>query len=197
MNSDTLLKQLNMFLTEANWFKAIYNKDIDIIKIFIEHKFDIDVIDCIGNTALINEVSNKNIDSIKLLLDAGANINYQNGTGWTSLIISVQNNDITLVKLLLDAGANMNIKDICGNTARMIAKEKMYINIIKLLNTHEKECSNTSKEYSSVMFSVKTSDLDSIIKSAIGYGAKSNFKIYDSDTALIIAKHFKQSIIKN
>jgi len=231
MNIDTLLKHLNMLLTKAGWFNAINSGDLDLIKIFIDNKFDINVTNNIGNTALVNEVKNNKINTVKLLLDAGAdvnakhvnsadtaldwavefnntnivklllkagaNVNHQNNTGFTPLILSIKQKDITIAKILLEAGADTNIKTVIGNTARIIAKERGYYNIIELLNTHEKECSNTSKEYSSIMFSVKTSDLDDIIESAIDAGAKSNFKIYDSDTALIIAKHFKQSIIKN
>jgi len=143
-------------MTKSGWFDAINNKNISIIKLFIDNKFNIDITNINNNTALGWAVQCNHTDILLLLLKAGANVNHQNDIGLTALHTSIQHKDIILIDILLDAGADMSIKDINGNTAYMFAKEMIYSSsssIMDLLNTHEKKYS-----------SVKTFNLDTEVK---------------------------------
>jgi len=119
------------------WFFAIYEKDIDAIKVFIEHEFDINTLDDYGNTALIT-ILNKNNDTdneiAKLLIYNEANINVKNNDNITALIMASRNCNTEIVRLLLENELDDINNKGNGRTALEWALDKKdNYEIIKLL----------------------------------------------------------------
>ena len=114
--------------------KLIEQKDISLIKWFIEKGADINTQNKDGNfaetrikwweeqqnkdgkSALHLAVQKGNIELVKLLIKAGADVNISNNYGWTALHFAVRDNAIELVKLLLKAGADVNMSNDIGWT---------------------------------------------------------------------------------
>jgi len=119
------------------WFFAIYEKDINAIKVFIEHKFDINTLDDYGNTALIT-ILNKNNDTdnkiAKLLIYNGANLDVKNNDCNTALIMASRNCNTEIVRLLLEGELDDINNKGDGRTALEWALDKKNnYEIVKLL----------------------------------------------------------------
>jgi len=104
-------------LTVENWFLAMRCEEIDVIKVFIENKFDINVKNNGGDTLLIMASSGNHIDITKLLIDAGADMDIKGNGGCTALMLATQFSKYDIVKLLLKAGVDINVQDEDCNTA--------------------------------------------------------------------------------
>jgi len=76
---------------------------IEIIKLLIGAKAEINAKDGIGNTALIEAAQNGHIEIVKFLLDRKADFTVKNVNGTTALASSSGHNDIK--ELLKKAGA--------------------------------------------------------------------------------------------
>jgi len=126
------------YFTADNWFFAINEKDIDAIKIFIEHDFDINVLGNHGKTALIivSYKGDADYEIAKLLIDAGANLNIQDNHSNTALMLVLgdfNNSKNDIILLLLNAGADVNIRSNNGTTALIMASRNRNTEIVKFL----------------------------------------------------------------
>jgi len=124
-----MFKDLKSTLTVDNWFKAIENEDLDIIKIFIENEFDVNTRnikkghnewDNVDTNALLMVCkSSSNFDIVKYLIKNGADIDSQNQYDDDMAIIVLQNtkfsNKIDIIKYIIDLGIS-NKSDRCGDT---------------------------------------------------------------------------------
>jgi len=124
-----MFKDLKSTLTEVNWFKAIENEDLDIIKIFIENKFDVNIRNIkedrngfggINTNALLMVCkSSSNFDIVKYLIKNRADINTQNQYDDDMAILLLRNtkfdNKIDIVKYIIDLGIS-DKSDCHGDT---------------------------------------------------------------------------------
>ena len=99
-------------LTAENWFIAVKEGDIDAVKVFIKHRFDVNVKDLQwGSTALMFASQKGKFDIVKLLVKNSAYINVKSNHGSTALMFAVKSNKYETVKILVESGADVNIKD--------------------------------------------------------------------------------------
>src|SRR5215467_10807760 len=99
---DTLNKNWQTPLMAAACFG-----DEKLVKLFIDHKANVNIGNKFGMTALMYS---RSFAKVKMLIAAGASVNDKNITGETALYYSTQRADADAVKALIEAGANVNAK---------------------------------------------------------------------------------------
>ncbi len=122
-------EELNRILTTKQWFLAIKHRNLDLIQIFIDNKFDVDTIHYHkailyykhGYTALMFAVENHNKILVKMLIDAGANLDIQENRKYTALMFATQRNYKKIITMLINAGADVNKQDSNLQTALMFS----------------------------------------------------------------------------
>lgn len=102
---------------EAPILYAITVKDnIEAVKILIECKVDLDIVNKEGNTALHESVIRGALDITNILLQAGANTEIVNKAGNTVLHEAIISSGLKAINMLVRAGANTEIVNKAGNT---------------------------------------------------------------------------------
>jgi len=109
-----------------NWFIIIEECNIESIKIFIKNRFNVNIKDKEGKTALMNT---DNIDIVKLLLDAGANVNTADKNGKTVLYWATYTKEdhlhlsnFTCCIWICYKSTYENILDIRGDVVKLLLK---------------------------------------------------------------------------
>lgn len=82
--------------------------DEKLVKLFIDHKANLNIGNRFGMTALMYA---RSFAKVRMLIAAGASVNDKNITGETALYYSTQRADPDAVKALIEAGANVNAKN--------------------------------------------------------------------------------------
>lgn len=101
--------------------------NIKQVKELIRSKVDVNLIDGIGDSALIGATLHDHLNIVKFLIKNGAEINVKNLTGWNPLMYASMNGKYEISKLLIKNKANINDKDKKGLTALRIAS--LYDNV--------------------------------------------------------------------
>lgn len=97
----------------------------------------VDVIDSLGQTALIAAVSHNSLETVKLLLERQANPNLADGSGWTPLIYAAYfGGSPELFTELLNHGADINGRNDRGATALFLASATGHEEQVKFLLAH-------------------------------------------------------------
>jgi len=91
--------------------EAVESNNLKMVKELIKAGANLDILDNIGNTALILASYRNNIEIAKELIKAGANVNSQDKYGSTALIYASYKNNIEITKELIKAGADWNLKN--------------------------------------------------------------------------------------
>lgn len=84
---------------------------IDIVKLLIEHKADVNAPSRTNQNALIDATLNGHYETVKVLIEHGADVNARNGSYDTveiPLMYAVQYKRLEIAKLLIDNGADVN-----------------------------------------------------------------------------------------
>lgn len=113
-NPDALNKNWQTPLMAAACFG-----DEKLVKLFIDHKANVNIGNKFGMTALMYSRSTAKVE---MLIAAGASVNDKDMSGKTALYYSTTRNDPDAVKAVIAAGANVNAKDNKGRTALDLAK---------------------------------------------------------------------------
>ncbi|MBW2961966.1 ankyrin repeat domain-containing protein [Mesonia aestuariivivens] len=91
------------------------NKDVSLIKYFLEKGVDANQTNTDGNNALINAAAGNNLEIVKILEERTTNKNHQNNEGQTALMKAVSGNSIEVVSYLIKKGAKIDVQDKDGN----------------------------------------------------------------------------------
>jgi ankyrin repeat protein len=102
-NPDALNKNWQTPLMAASSFG-----DEKLVKLFVDHKANVNIGNRFGMTALMYARSSA---KVRMLIAAGASVNDKSITGETALYYSTQRADPDAVKALIEAGANVNVKN--------------------------------------------------------------------------------------
>jgi len=123
---------------------------VEVVKILLNNKADMNVTDGQGNTLLHKVIMRKKFDIAKTLIDASANTEIKNQFGFTPIFVAITLGNIDSLKLLLDARADTNAINNLGNTGLHFAVGmKNNHEILKLLlnanaNIHAKNAKGLS-----------------------------------------------------
>lgn len=117
--------------------EASMNGDKEKVKELLEDGEDPNVMNEVGDSALLVAIVNEQIDIIPLLLEYGADPNLQDESGWTPLMSAVMTENLEIGKLLLDAGADPMLVDENDMSAIDHSKEITSKEYEELLNTYK------------------------------------------------------------
>jgi len=120
-------------LNQKNFMQGIQEQNIEKVSKGIANGVDINKLDILSWSPLMNATYKGNKNITKLLIDNGVDINYRNKNNETALIKAVEKGELFIVKLLLENGANPNIKDIFNNSSILFAVKHGDLDMIKLL----------------------------------------------------------------
>ncbi|MDF2966103.1 MAG: Pfs, and Ankyrin domain protein [Rickettsiaceae bacterium] len=109
------------------------DKNIEKVKLFLEHNADVNSCMNDGTTPLIVAAEIGDVDFFVRLLKDGADVNKAMDNGATPLILAVQNDHVEVVKLLLEHEADVNKAMDNGATPLIIASRDGKEELVKLL----------------------------------------------------------------
>jgi len=94
---------------------SIENNYIDIVKLLIDNKADINVVGPkpYKKTILMYAIDMKNIDLIKLLIDKGLDVNAQDSNNMTPLMYVAEHSTLDSLKFLMDNTKNLSYNNLC------------------------------------------------------------------------------------
>lgn len=114
-------------------FLAIYNNNLETVKMLLQHGANACSADNNGDTPLMISAYKGNEEIFQTLLAAFCPVDQQNQQGKTALMIATLFDHIKIVALLLKTHANPALADKDGQTAVQIARQQYDENVITLL----------------------------------------------------------------
>ncbi|HNY10019.1 MAG TPA: ankyrin repeat domain-containing protein [Candidatus Wallbacteria bacterium] len=122
---------------------ALYNKNIDALKLLIEKGADLKIINKNGENCLFeltggitgDEMDDKTVEIAKMLVARGVTANIKNNSGETVLMMAARNGSVPFMKFLIENGSDVNARNNNGITAMGYAKKARQQNSIAFLNS--------------------------------------------------------------
>ncbi len=176
-SSEIREKALNIaekVLNQKELYQGIQEENIDKITKAIENGADVNHIDILSWSPLMNAILKANSKITNILIKNNADINYKNNNNETALYKAVEVGDLFIVKSLLKHGANPNTKDNLLNTPAILAVKHGDLDIIKLLIKYGVEINikNLNNE-TPIDIAIKNNHIE-IVEFLIKKGAVSN-----------------------
>ncbi|KAK3745897.1 hypothetical protein QZH41_017874 [Actinostola sp. cb2023] len=183
-------------ITRAAWFSAVSCGNERELRYLIDAGADINVIDNVGDTALMLAAENGKEEVARVLIDAGADINVTNNYGDTALMLAAENGKEEVIALI-DAGADVNVTNNDGYTALMLAAEKGKDEVVRALMKAGADINVTNKYgYTALMIAAGNGKKE-VARALIDGGADVNVANNDGDTALILtAENGKEEVAR-
>lgn len=95
--SANYIKELKPWLQVSMLIGAVDHKDIDIVKLLLAKKADVNFRDGFNMTAIMYAASNGEFEMVKLLVAAGANVNDNDGKGNSVLSAAKESQEAELI----------------------------------------------------------------------------------------------------
>ena len=118
---------------EEELFKAVYYKNLDMIKEIVNTGINVNIVDGYGDTLLYHSVIACNKEVVEYLINQGANINTWNHKGYTPLHKAISFYHLTIAELFIKEGAYINAATNNCDTPLHLAVEINCIPIVELL----------------------------------------------------------------
>lgn len=188
---------------------AITNQRIEIVKLLLDNKADVNAKDSFGRTALIYAVNGKSyeyvtgaethtttspsVEIVKLLIDRGADVNFvEPTTGMNMLFVAVYNNKTPeILKMLIAKGVDVKAKDKKGKTVLMAAADSGMVDMAKILIDSGADLNAKDQAgYTALMLACLLDDKETadgrldVVKLLVDNGADVNAKDNTGGTAL-------------
>jgi len=171
---------------------------------------DIELIDELGNTALIAAAAENQLSILKLLLENGANVDAQSSDGTNALMNAAVHGNIDVARALTKAGASIDLKNSNGETALVGAVQYGHLPMVELLlskgadaNVARRGTFKNGAGITPLMYAAQhglkgaTGDWRAITSALLKHGAKTNLARANGDTALTIAQwHGNNGIVE-
>jgi len=146
-------------LNSVNWnletplMHSVKHNQIDMTKLLLKSKADVNFQFFRGKTALKIAVKNGDTGIVRVLLDGGADTELKNLLKRTVLMAAAKLDYTEIAEMLIDNGSDVNAKDLKNITALMLAAENGHIDVVRLLlqrgaKIDHKDCRDkTAREY--------------------------------------------------
>ncbi len=99
-------------------------KSVDMLKLLIENRARIDVLNRNGETPVMEMINKKNAKCLKCLIENGADLSLRNLDLASPLCVAVKKDFKEGVRILLDSGVEIDTDNKYGRTELMFAKSK-------------------------------------------------------------------------
>jgi len=178
----TDLQDAGFQMTDADWFRACEENNVEVMKRFLSGGFSKDARDANGNTSLHVAAAAGAEGSAKFLLDRGMAVDVRGQRGRTPLMAAVIANKPKMVKWLLQQGADPKLKDDENFKALMLAVRDGSAGSVAELASYDREDLDAALLLASLLG--KTDVIDSLTN----YGASVYARMEnDGRTPLMIA----------
>ncbi|WAC20850.1 ankyrin repeat domain-containing protein [Luteolibacter sp. SL250] len=178
----TDLQDAGFQMTDADWFRACQEDNVEVMKRFLAGGFSKDARDGNGNTALHVAAVAGAENAAKYLLDKGVPVDVRGQTGRTPLMAAVVADKPKMVKWLLRQGADPKLKDEENFKALMLAVRDGSAGSVAELASYDREDLDAALLLASLLG--KTAVIDSLTN----YGASVYARMEDDGrTPLMIA----------
>jgi ankyrin repeat protein len=137
LNSQQTQAQINHYL-----WNAARNGNTEIIKTLVEAKYDLNVADEKGYTAMILAAYHGNDEIVKMLLSAGADPCKKDKRGNSALMGAVFKGEIKIAHRLINADCHPDQRNNAGQTAAMYASLFQRQEILQMLQDRGAETAN-------------------------------------------------------
>lgn len=124
-------------LYSAMLIKAVKDKNVSVIKKFLEAGADPEFCHTDGLTPLMLAVQEDDVLSIQALLEGGAKVNTHDDTGFTALMMASATKHEKALEVLLENGANSTLTSDTGVSALSIAEKLQYEPVKSLLQQYQ------------------------------------------------------------
>ena len=176
-------------MSRKKLFEAIYDGDLEKVKLLVENGADIEETDRYNFTALLEAIHYQCLDIVKFLVKQGANINAKIVNNCTALHIAVDKNNLEMVKFLVENSADVEAKNDYEQTALDIAIGYKKTEIVEFLKNAKlekgfKEEKNMSEQ--ELFKAIRINDIKTV-KELIEGGVNVNARDIDNNPALIKA----------
>ena len=160
---------------------------VEIARILIDGRANLDIPDMNGNTALIMAARNGHDEIARILIDGRANLNSADVSGNTALIHASRMDYVEIARILIDGRANLDIPDMNGNTALIMAARNGHDEIARILIDGRANLNSADVSGNTALIWAADMGHDEIARILIENGA--NLDLWDNvgDTALIVA----------
>jgi len=166
-NPDLLVQRDNSELTLLHLSAICGN--IPASRILINNGAEIDCIDEVGNTPLIEASLRGNELLIELLLSKGANVNHVNNSSENSLSSAVAWVHYDAVEILINGGADVNMRLVNGDTVLLHAIGKKATSIVDILINSGADINAINDDGVSIISSAIQSRDSYIIRSTLNH----------------------------
>lgn len=156
--------------------------DTESVELLHGMGLDIDVIDSVGNTALIRAAGGGHSRTVERILGLGADPRHRNSMGRDALITSSAKGFEHVARMLLSRGADIEVKDSEGWSALSIAAFNGHADVVSLLAS---QASPSALDDALLVASFNGSE--EVISRLLGAGADINTRSPASMTPLMIA----------
>ena len=116
--------------------KALQDDHLDIIRLLLDHRANVDLQDDRGSTPLHLATHRMRQEAVQLLLEHGANIALRDDKGQTPLHEAAQRSHLGILQLILDHDADVNALDNDGLTPLHLAISEASLEAVQLLLKH-------------------------------------------------------------
>lgn len=96
------------FFSPSPLYVAVLKNNIDVVKLLVAAKANMNITDMHSRTPLVCAISNRLKDVACLLIDSGADVDMASKSGYTPLFHAVKNEMYEVVQKLLEKGANIH-----------------------------------------------------------------------------------------
>jgi ankyrin repeat protein len=167
---------------------AIIASDVDRVNYLLNHKAQVDALNDLGYTPLINAIRSSFVAGATSLLEHNADANLPDRSGWTPLMWAVWVDNVAIAKVLIAHGAKLDAMDHDGLTPLAIAAQNAKVEVIPVLldGGADVNAPLTNAGYTPLMFA-SLSGSNALAKSLIDHGANANAANPGGVTALMIA----------
>jgi ankyrin repeat protein len=115
------------------FFDAARRGDVAMLKEFVAARYDLEMRDAKGYTALILATYHGHEDASRLLIESGANPCATDARGNTALMGAIFKGELTISRMLMKAGCDPNQRNNAGQTPAMYAALFGRIEVLKAL----------------------------------------------------------------
>lgn len=178
----TDLQDAGFQMTDADWFRACQENNVEVMKRFLSGGFSKDARDGNGNTALHVAAAAGAENAAKFLLDRGMPVDVRGQAGRTPLMAAVVSDKPKMVKWLLRQGADPKVKDEENFKALMLAVRDGSAGSVAELASYDREDLDAALLLASLLGKAE------VIDSLTNYGASVYARMEDDGrTPLMIA----------
>lgn len=189
LNYGVLKKSKNIHAHKFALMIAAAKGNVNIIKLFIEHKVNLNVSDEQGKTPLMISLNTRDLEVVKLFLENGVNVNAKDNEGKTALMICCAIGIQEIIKCLIEYNANVDSIDNKSGNMLLYAIEGGCLEYVKTF--HKKYNQDINSRYeddnTNTLMIACNGGYFEIVRYLVENGVDVNAVNKEGDTALNIA----------